>query len=111
MPITHVQGAGWASALRSGRHVLRRSTARGLSLSIAFFVVEGLMFPALLGLGDWVERLESFVLMSSVDKLMEVGSPDSLLLPALTVAAYTVVAGAATLWLFEKRDIAGPRGE
>lgn len=95
--------------------VLTQSTAQGVTLSVVFFVVEGLTLPPLLALSDRLEGLNAALLIQNVDYWLEQPveggtSPDALQ-AFLVILAYTVILTAATLRLFLRRDIGGARGE
>ncbi len=102
--------------------VLTQSTAQGVTLSVVFFMVEALVLPPLLGLADWLENVNEALLIQNVDDWMYQGQttasqtlegaaqPDTLQ-AFLVILTYTVVLFAATLWLFQRRDVSGPRGE
>lgn len=99
--------------------VLTQSTAQGITLSVVFFVVEGLALPPLLGLSDRLESVSAALLIQNVDdwlyrgggQPLEGASPPDALQSFFVILTYTVVLIAATLWLFLRRDIGGARGE
>ena len=85
-------------------------------------MLEGFVLPPLLGLADWLENVGEAILIQNVDDWLAGGQstasqtlagaaqPDTLQ-AFLVILAYTVVLFAATLWLFQRRDVSGPRGE
>ena len=105
--------------------VLTQSTAVGISISLGYYVVELILAPVL-GLVDWLQDISDFLLGQNVNYWMaqagavtvEVtgdGAPAPDLPPDATQAffvllVYVVVIGAATFWLFRRRDIAGAKG-
>ena len=102
--------------------VLTQSTAQGMTLSFVFFVVEALVLPPLLGLADRLENVREALLIQNVDdwtyqgqtaasQTLEGAAQPDTLQAFLVILAYTVVLFAATLWLFQRRDVSGPRGE
>ena len=102
--------------------VLTQSTAQGVTLSIVFFVVEGFVLPPLLGLADWLETVRDALLIQNVDDWMYQGQTaaaqtlegavqPNTLQAFFVILAYTVVLIAVTLWVFQRRDVSGPRGE
>ena len=94
---------------------LTQSTAQGVTLCVAFFVVESLVLPPLLGLVQGLAVLRDALLIQNVDSWLSGGgdaaSQQDSLIAFLVILAYTTVLLAATLWLFQRRDISGPRGE
>ena len=105
--------------------VLTSSSAGGVSISLAYyFVVEQIVAPLLSFLFDWFDPIFNYVLGHAVDGWMaESGGAVGLAalansdgLPSvlhgfLVMLGYIVVAGAASLWLFQRRDVTGARGD
>ena len=105
--------------------VLTSSSAGGVSTSLAYyFVVEHAVTPLLSFLFDWFDPISNYVLGHAVDGWMaEFGGAVGLAalansdgLPSvlhgfLVMLGYIVVAGAASLWLFQRRDVTGARGD
>ena len=110
-------------ALGSLLAVLTQSSAVSISTSLVYYVVELIATP-LLGLNKTLEKLTDFILGSNVNNWMESAfvtveinesgglaeQPDALH-AFLVILAYTVALAAAAFWLFQRRDIAGARGD
>ena len=110
-------------ALGSLLAVLTQSSAVSISTSLVYYVVELIATP-LLGLNETLEKLTDFILGSNVNNWMEsvfvtveinesgglAEQPDALH-AFLVILAYTVALAAAAFWLFQRRDIAGARGD
>ena len=105
--------------------VLTQSTAQGIALAMGYYVLELILAPVLSGVADWLEKvIEVAVLGQNVGEWMStastteakqalgtvVGQPDTLR-AFFVVLAYTAVLVAASLWLFQRRDVAGAKGE
>ena len=90
---------------------LTQSTAQGITLAVVFFVVEGLVLPPLLGLSDYLQFLQPVLLIQNVDAWLEpstsIGGPQAF----IAILVYAAVLTTATLWIFMRRDVSGPRGE
>ena len=105
--------------------VLTSSSSMGIALSLAYFFAESILVATLSGLFDWFSNVTDFLLGPSVTSWMtETGvrttgegamfplsDPSSQLHAFFVVAAYIIVLGAAAFWLFQRKDIAGARGE
>ena len=110
-------------ALGSLLAVLTQSSAVSISTSLVYYVVELIATP-LLGLNETLEKLTDFILGSNVNNWMESAfvtveinesgglaeQPDALH-AFLVILVYTVVLAAAAFWIFQRRDIAGARGD
>ena len=110
-------------ALGSLLAVLTQSSAVSISTSLGYYVVELIATP-LLGLNKTLEKLTDFILGSNVNNWMESAfvtveinesgglaeQPDALH-AFLVILAYTVALAAVAFWLFQRRDIAGARGD
>ena len=135
-----VNSEGWRQAFESqGRTIyalipyialamflttLTQSTAQGTALSLVVFVVEFTVLPPLLGLVSKLESIREFLLSDNVGEWMtrytlqasEITAEGPLEQPDPTQAffvmlAYILVLSGVTFWLFQRRDITGPRGE
>ena len=106
--------------------VLTSSSSMGIAFSLAYFFAELIVFLTVGGLFDWFSNVADFLLGPSVTAWMiETGihtanpprtlfplkDPPSELHAFLVVTAYMVIACAAAVWLFQRKDIAGARGE
>ena len=105
--------------------VLTQSTAQGISLSMGYYLIELILAPVLGGLADWLEKVLDIALLgknatewmstASTTEAQQalgtvVGQPDTLR-AFFVILAYTVVFVAAALWIFQRRDVAGAKGE
>ena len=105
--------------------VLTQSTAQGIALSMGYYVIELILAPVLGGLADWLAKaLDIALLGKNATEWMStasaaeaqqalgtvVGQPDTLR-AFFILLAYTAVLVAAALWIFQRRDIAGAKGE
>ena len=117
-----IYGLAPYAALASLLAVLTQSSAVSISTSLGYYVVELIATP-LLGLNETLKKLTDFILGSNVSDWMEsafitveangsgvADQPDALH-AFLVILAYTVVLSAVAFWLFQRRDIAGARGE
>ncbi len=106
--------------------VLTTSSSMGIAMSLAYFFVELIVFLTVGGLFDWFSNVADFLLGPSVTAWMiETGvhttnpqqtlfalkDPPSQLHAFLVVTAYMLIAGVAAFWLFQRKDIAGAKGE
>ena len=110
-------------ALASLLAVLTQSSSVSISTSLGYYVVELIATP-LLQLNERLERITDFILGSNVSDWMESAfiavevngsggaaeQPDALQ-AFLVILAYIVVLSAVAFWVFQRRDIAGARGE
>ena len=105
--------------------VLTQSTAMGMSLSLGYYVMELLFAPVVGLIADWLaDALDVALLGANATEWMSTAStteaqqalgavveqPDTLR-AFLVLLAYTAVLVAAAIWLFQRRDITGARGE
>ena len=92
--------------------VLTQSTAQGVSLSLAYFVLELILPGVLGGTSEWVANvLGAALLGSNVGEWTSAESTADTLRAFLVILAYTAVLVAAALWIFQRRDVAGAKGE
>ena len=110
-------------ALASLLAVLTQSSSVSISTSLGYYVVELIATP-LLQLNERLERITDFILGSNVSDWMESAfiavevngsggaaeQPDALQ-AFVVILAYIVVLSAVVFWIFQRRDIAGARGE
>ena len=101
--------------------VLTSSTSLGIAISVAYYFVESF----LVGMFLWFSNVTDFLLGPSVISWMTeagihmtdegamfpVSHPSSQLHAFLVIAAYSIIIGVAAFWLFQRKDIAGARGE
>ena len=100
--------------------VLTSSSSMGIAFSLAYFFVQ-----ILGGLFDWFSNVTDLLLGPSVTSwitetgirttgegaMFPVNDPSSQLHAFFVITAYTIILGAAAFWLFQRKDIAGARGE
>ena len=97
--------------------LLTQSTAQGIAMSIIYYVVDLLVFPALGAITDWLGTVvDVAALGTNVVALMAAGNGTSTeqsdtVRAFFVLLAYIVVLTAAAMWLFQRRDISGARGE
>lgn len=103
---------------------LTSSTAAGITAFVVYYLIEATLFPPLNSF-EWFKRASEYLLSPNATALLEssygevsvtIGEnggdavqPD-VLHAILVLAAYTLVFGAATFWLFQRRDITGAKG-
>ena len=98
---------------------------RGMAFSLAYYFVEAILVGILINVFDWFSNVTDFLLGPSVTSWMTeagirttgqgsmfpISHPSSQLHAFLVIAAYSIVLGAVAFWLFQRKDIAGARGE
>ncbi len=103
--------------------VLAQSSAAGISIALGYYVIELIASP-LLNITSWGENIADFLLGNNVNEWMQsavvevevsgansaANQPDTLQ-AFIVILAYTVVLCAAAFWIFQKRDIAGAKGD
>ena len=103
--------------------VLTSSTGVGISLAMGYYMVEAIAAGILSGLFEWFEPVANFLLGPNVSAWL---SHDDVARVTLGISAdgdlgsmhyflvilvYTVALGAAAFWRFERRDVAGAKGD
>ena len=106
--------------------VLTASSSMGIALSLAYYFVEVIFVGTLGGLFDWSSNVTDFLLGANTAawmtetgvvttggnaSLVDVGDLPGQLHAFLVLTAYIVVLGGAAFWIFQRRDVAGARGE
>ena len=92
--------------------VLTQSTAQGVSLSMGYYILGLLIAPILGGIASWLENvLDVALLGNNVLEWLSTASTTDTLRAFFVMLAYTVVFVAAALWIFQRRDVAGAKGE
>ena len=104
--------------------VLTSSSSMGIAASLAYYFAETLVVQTLGRQFDWFDSVTDFLIgpntaawmtetgvVTTEGGLFSVGDPPGTLHAFLVVTAYMVIAGVAALWLFQRRDVAGARGE
>ena len=104
--------------------VLTASSSMGIAMSLAYYFAELILVRILGGLFDWFSNVTDYLLgantttwMTTTDVvtteggLFSVSDPPGALHAFLVLLAYTLVLGVIAFWLFQRRDVAGARGE
>ncbi len=106
--------------------ILTSSSSMGIAMSGAYYFAEFLLVRILGGLFDWFSNVTDYLLganttiwMTTTDVVTTAGSaslfditdPPGTLHAFLVLLIYVVVLGGVATWLFQRRDIAGERGE
>ena len=106
--------------------VLTSSAGVGIAISLGYYLAETITVAILINLFDWFDSVTSFLLGPNIAGWMsepgvEPASVNAVILGMsdlpgtlhafIVLLAYMVVLGGATLWLFQRRDISGARGE
>ena len=105
--------------------VLTQSSAQGMALSMGYYILELIIAPILGGIADWLEKVLDIALlgqnagewMSTGDRttaqqaLGTVVDQADTLRAFFLLLAYTVVLVAASIWIFQRRDVTGAKGE
>ena len=102
--------------------VLTRSTAQGISLSIVGYIAEAMVVPPLLAISERLDGVREGLLSSNVREWMSFGQteaeaalqgtrhPDTTQ-AFFVILGYSVALVMVSLWLFQRRDVSGSRGE
>ena len=106
--------------------VLTSSAGAGTAISLGYFLAETITVAILINLFDWFGNVSDFLLGTNITAWMTepgvksasvneviLGMSDlpGTLHAFVVLLAYMVVLSGATLWLFQRRDISGARGE
>ena len=92
--------------------VVTQSTAQGISISMGYYLLELIAAPLIGGIADWLKSvLDVALLGSNVGEWMSTANTTDTLRAFFVILAYTAVLVAAALWLFQRRDVAGAKGE
>ena len=88
------------------------SNAQGMALSMGYFLFELLIAPALAGIAGWLGNLLDVALLgSNVSAWMSAAFPTDDARAFFVMLAYTAVLLGAALWIFQRRDVPGAKGE
>ena len=104
--------------------VLTSSSSMGIAMSLAYYFAELILGRILGDLFAWFDNVSDFLIgfntaawmsetgvVTTEGSLFPVSDPPGTLHAFLVLLAYIVVLGAAAFWLFQRRDVAGARGE
>ena len=106
--------------------VLTSSSSMGISIGLAYYLVESILIGILIDPFDWFSNVSDFMLEPNAiawmtePEVQATGGGSALVtlsdLPSqlhglLVVTAYIIALGVAAFWLFQRKDIPGPRGE
>ena len=104
--------------------VLTSSSSMGIAMSLAYYFAELILGRILGDLFAWFDNVSDFLIgfntaawmtetgvVTTEGTLFPVSDPPGALHAFLVLLAYIVVLGAAAFWLFQRRDVAGARGE
>lgn len=88
------------------------SNAQGMALSMGYFLFELLIAPALAGIAGWLGNvLDVTLLGSNVSEWMNAAFPTDSARAFFVMLTYTAVLLGAALWIFQRRDVPGAKGE
>lgn len=99
--------------------VVTSSTGAAIGISLGYYFAESILLGVLMPF-DWFERIDIFILGQAVNGWMESAaggvSFGQASLPDATqsffvLTGYVVVLSGAAFWLFERREVAGAKGE
>ena len=104
--------------------VLTSSSSMGIAMSLAYYFAEFILGRILGDLFAWFDNVSDFLLgantttwmsetgvVTTEGTLFPVSDPPGALHAFLVLLTYIVVLGGAAFWLFQRRDVAGARGE
>ncbi len=104
--------------------VLTSSSSMGIAMSLAYYFAELILGRILGDLFAWFDNVSDFLIgfntaawmsesgvVTTEGILFPVSDPPGALHAFLVLLTYIVVLGGAAFWLFQRRDIAGARGE
>ena len=104
--------------------VLTSSSSMGIAMSLAYYFAEFILRRILGDLFAWFDNVSDFLIgfntaawmsetgvVTTEGSLFPVSDPPGELHAFLVLLAYIVVLGTAAFWLFQRRDVAGARGE
>ena len=106
--------------------VLTSSSSMGIAISLAYYIVELILVGILTSTFDWFSNVSDFMLGPSIVAWMtepgvQATGGDAAPFPLsdlpgqlhsfLVLIAYIVIVGAASFWLFQRKDITGAKGE
>ncbi len=100
--------------------VLTSSSGMGIAIGVGYYVIESIVVGILANF-DWFEGVSTFVLGRATSGWMELGDfsfgaggvgalPDPLP-AAMVMLGYIVILGGLAFWQFQRRDVAGAKGE
>ena len=100
--------------------VLTSSSGMGIAISVGYYVIEQIVVGILANF-DWFEGVSTFVLGRAASGWLDTGDfsfgaggvgalPDPLP-AAMVMLGYIVILGGLAFWQFQRRDVAGAKGE
>ena len=103
---------------------LTQSSSMGINLSAGYYVIELFVTP-IFQFTSWLQNVPDYLIGQNVNLWMSQAAvfsaevtrdgvplePPGTLHAFLVMLAYIIVLGAATFWLFQRRDVAGAKGE
>ena len=99
--------------------VLTSSTGAAIGIALGYYFVESILVGVLFNF-DWFERVAEFLIGPASYGWMGLAGGMTFSYPAelpdathsfVVLLGYVVIMGGAALWLFQRRDIAGAKGE
>ena len=104
--------------------VLTSSSSMGIAMSLAYYFAELILGRILGDLFAWFDNVSDFLIgfntaawmsesgvVTTEGTLFPVSDPPGALHAFVVLLTYIVVLGGAAFWLFQRRDVAGARGE
>ena len=103
--------------------VLTSSTGVGIALAMGYYMIEAIVVGLLSGLFDWFEPVANFILGPNVAAWLSHDDVIQVIIGIradgdlgathyfLVMLAYTVALGTAAFWRFERKDVAGAKGD
>ena len=99
--------------------VLTSSSGAAIGISLGYYLIESILVGALFNF-DWFERVAEFLIGPAGYGWMGIPGGMTFSYPAelpdaaqsfVVLLGYSVILGGAAFWLFQRRDIAGAKGE
>ena len=99
--------------------VLTSSSGAGIGISLGYYMIESILVPILFNF-DWFERVAEFLIGPAGFGWMRLPGGMTFSYPAelpdatqsfFVLLGYILILGGAAFWLFQRRDVAGAKGE